>query len=241
MGIKDLSDLNKLVEGNVLLINKPLFWTSFDVVKKVRAIIERAVRRKYETRRRVKVGHAGTLDPLAEGLMVIGTGKQTKMLESIQANSKEYITTLEFGKTTPSFDLETMFDKNFPFSYIPQETFKKISDRFIGYIEQVPPLYSAKNIKGKRAYAAARQGKTLDLKPSRVYIDKIEIIDYAWPIVTINVSCGKGTYIRALARDIGEALETGAHIIGLKRIRIGDYHLRDAYDLKKFEQKINFL
>ena len=173
--------------------------------------------------------------------MVLGTGSKTKVLESIQAVDKEYITTLEFGKTTPSFDLETMFDHEYTLSYVPLETLKHTLNQFIGEIDQMPPQFSAKSIKGKRAYKAARTGETVELTSSRVRIGDMEILHYEWPLLTIRVNCSKGTYIRALARDIGNELNTGAHIIGLKRTRIGNYHLEDAFSLEKFEQKIPFL
>ena len=237
----ELRDLQDLIEGRVLLFDKPLFWTSFDLVKKVRAIIEKNIRYKYDTRQKVKVGHAGTLDPLAEGLMILGTGKKTKVLESIQSEDKEYITTLEFGKTTPSFDLETMFDHEYTLSYVPVETLERVLDKFTGEIDQIPPQYSAKSVKGKRAYKSARVGESVELIPSRVKIGCMEILHYEWPVITIRVICSKGTYIRALARDIGNELSAGAHIIGLKRTRIGNYRLGSAFSLKKFEQKVPFL
>lgn len=241
MGIKEVPDLKDLVEGSVLLVNKPLFWTSFDVVKKVKAIIEKTVRQHYEERKRVKVGHAGTLDPLAEGLMVLCTGRKTKILNTIQAAEKEYVTTMEFGKTTPSFDLETMFDREYTLSKLNRNNIEDTISKFTGEIDQVPPQYSAKSVKGRRAYKAARMGETTELKSSRIYINSIEILHYAWPVLTIRVVCSKGTYIRALARDIGEYMDTGAHIIGLKRTRIGDHHIKDAFSLEKFEQKIRYL
>ncbi len=241
MANEELKDLQDLIEGSILLLDKPLFWTSFDLVKKVKALIEKSIRHKYNMRRRVKVGHAGTLDPLADGLMVLGTGKKTKVLESIQVDDKEYITALEFGKTTPSFDLETMFDYEYSFSYVPREELEYVLNKFTGNIDQIPPRYSAKSVGGRRAYKAARTGENLELSPSRVRIEKMEILDHQWPIVTIRVVCSKGTYIRALARDLGDELKTGAHIIGLTRTRIGNYNLKDAFSLEKFEQKIPFL
>ncbi|MCF8335652.1 MAG: tRNA pseudouridine(55) synthase TruB [Bacteroidales bacterium] len=241
MVYNELRDLQDLIEGRILLFEKPLFWTSFDLVKKVKALIEKTIRHKYETRKRVKVGHAGTLDPLAEGLMILGTGKKTKILESIQSGDKEYITTLEFGKTTPSFDLETMFDHKYTLSYVPRGRLEDVLNKYIGEIDQVPPQYSAKSVRGKRAYKAARRGENMELSSRRVRIGNMEILHYKWPIVTIRVNCSKGTYIRALARDIGDELNVGAHIIGLKRTRIESYHLEDAFSLEKFEQKIPFL
>ncbi len=236
----ELRYLEDLIEGRILLFDKPLFWTSFDLVKKVKAIIEKNIRHKYNIRRRVKVGHAGTLDPLAEGLMVLGTGKKTKELESIQSGNKEYITTLEFGKTTPSFDLETMFDHEYTLYDVSRDKLKNVLTQFTGEIDQIPPRYSAKSIHGKRAYKFARSGEKVELAPGRVNIEEIEILHYEWPVVTIKVNCSKGTYIRALARDIGHELKVGAHIIGLKRIRIKNYLLQDTFSIKKFENKISF-
>lgn len=237
-GIRELKDF---VEGRILVMDKPLFWTSFDLVKKTRAIIERKIREETGERSRVKVGHAGTLDPLADGLMHLCTGKKTKILDSLMGQEKEYVTTLELGRTTPSFDLETMFDHEYSFSYLPREELEHVLDKYTGNIDQVPPRYSAKSVGGRRAYKAARTGEDLQLKASRVRIEKMEILDHHWPIVTIRVVCSKGTYIRALARDLGDELETGAHLIGLTRTRIGNYHLEDAFSLEKFEQKIAFL
>jgi len=237
-GIRELKDF---VEGRILVMNKPLFWTSFDLVKKTRAIIERQLREESGERSRVKVGHAGTLDPLADGLMLLCTGKKTKILDSLMGQEKEYITTLELGKTTPSFDLETMFDHEYSLSHLSEQDIYAVMQRFIGEIDQVPPVYSAKNIKGRRAYHAARKGQTIEMKPSRVQIMEIEVLQISLPLVEIRVRCNKGTYIRSLARDIGEALNTGAHIVGLRRTRIGDYRLEEATSIETFEQFVRNL
>ncbi|MBS3805980.1 MAG: tRNA pseudouridine(55) synthase TruB [Bacteroidales bacterium] len=236
MGYFDIEDLQDLVEGRVLLMDKPLFWTSFDLVKKTRAILERQMRLKTGERAKLKVGHAGTLDPLADGLMLLGTGKKTKILYSLTGQEKEYITTLELGKTTPSFDLETMFDHEYSLSDVRDQDIYTALERFTGEIDQIPPVYSAKNIKGQRAYHAARKGQAIEMKPVRVRIHQIEMIRLSLPLLTLRVRCNKGTYIRSLARDIGEALGCGAHLAGLKRIRIGDYHLKEAVSIEKFEQ-----
>jgi tRNA pseudouridine55 synthase len=234
----EIHALDDLVEGRVLVLNKPLFWTSFDLVKKTRAIIEKRLREKTGERKRVKVGHAGTLDPLAEGLMLLCTGKKTKILDSLMGQEKEYLTVLELGRTTPSFDLETMFDQQFSLSHVGKQDIHAVMNRFIGETEQIPPAYSAKSIGGRRAYHAARKGEELEMRPNRVHIHEIEVVRVDLPLVTIRVRCNKGTYIRSLARDIGEALESGAHIVGLKRTRIGDYRLEDAWSIKTFEQRV---
>jgi tRNA pseudouridine55 synthase len=236
MALEKITSLKELVEGRVLLIKKPLFWTSFDVVKKVRNQIAFHYRMKTGEKRKIKVGHAGTLDPLAEGLMILCTGKKTKELKTIHTEDKEYITSIELGRTTPSFDLETVFD-----SYVSSENeFSKEEiiralKKFEGEISQVPPLYSAKNIKGQRAYHAARNGEDIKLAPVIINIDSIELLEYYHPIIKIKVNCSKGTYIRSLARDIGEEMRTGAHLVGLNRVRIGDYHLDNAITIQKFE------
>ena len=224
-----------------MLMDKPLFWTSFDLVKKTRAILEKQIRLKTGERKRLKVGHAGTLDPLAGGLMLLCTGKKTKILHTITGQEKEYITTLELGRTTPSFDLETMFDREYSLLHLREQDIYATLERFIGETDQIPPVYSAKNIQGQRAYHAARKGQTIEMKPNRVHIHEIEVIRFSLPLLTLRVRCNKGTYIRSLARDIGEALNCGAHLAGLQRIRIGDYHLRDAVSIEKFEQFVRNL
>ena len=218
------------------MFNKPLFWTSFDVVKKTRAIIEKKYRHQTGQRRKIKVGHAGTLDPLATGLILLATGKKTKMLEELQARDKEYISTIELGKTTPSFDLETMFDHRQALSDMRREDILAVLELFTGEIDQLPPAYSAKNIQGERAYRAARRGENVEMQPIRIRIHEMEMIHWQWPLVTLRVRCDKGTYIRSLARDIGEALGCGAHLAGLKRTRIGDYLLENAVNISDFEQ-----
>jgi tRNA pseudouridine55 synthase len=238
---KQFNDLNDLVEGRILLFDKPLFWTSFDLVKKVKAITEKQYRQQYDLRKKIKVGHAGTLDPLAQGLMVLGTGKKTRTLDTIQALDKEYITTLEMGRTTPSFDLETMFDREYSLVYVSRQNMEETLQEFTGEIYQVPPIFSAKTVNGQRAYKVARKGGSLDLEPNKIFISDIQLLHYDFPVLTIQVTCGKGTYIRSLARDIGEKLLTGAHLIGLQRTRIGDYHLKDAFSLEKFEQKVKLM
>lgn len=207
------------VDGEILYIDKPLGWTSFDAVKRVRgALLRRLGIKKF------KVGHAGTLDPLATGVMIVCTGRATKRIDELQAGVKEYIAAMRLGATTPSFDLETEVDATFPTEHITQESIIKVLGRFTGRIEQVPPAFSACKVDGKRAYDLARKGKEVDLKPKILVIDEIEMLGYdkEKEELTIRVVCSKGTYIRALARDIGAALGSGAHLTALRRTRVGD-------------------
>lgn len=237
----EVSRIEDLVEGRTLLMNKPIFWTSFDLVNKVRSQVAFRYRLKTGERRKIKVGHAGTLDPYAEGLMIICTGKKTKTLHSYQGEDKEYLTTLELGKTTPSYDLETIYDKEFPERDIKINEIRETLSRYQGEIDQVPPIYSAKSVKGKRAYHAARKGQDIKLEPQKVYIDNLEVVEYDYPLLTLRISCSKGTYVRSLARDIGEDLRIGAHIVGLRRIRSGRFYLSDAISVEEFEKKIQNL
>lgn len=207
------------VTGEILYIDKPLEWTSFDVVKRLRGVLFHRLHRK-----KFKVGHAGTLDPLATGVMVVVTGRATKLIESLQAGVKEYVATIRLGATTPSFDLETEIDAEYPTGHITLESIREILPRFIGRIEQVPPAFSACKVDGKRAYKMARKGHEVELKPKVLVIDEIEMLDFDSEsmTLTLRIVCSKGTYIRALARDIGEALGSGAHLVGLRRTRVGD-------------------
>lgn len=210
-------------EGEIFYIDKPLHWTSFDAVKRIRMRILRRLHRK-----KIKVGHAGTLDPLATGVMLICTGKATKRIESLQYQTKEYVATIQLGATTPSFDLETEIDARYPYEHITRETVEAVLPRFMGSIMQVPPAYSACKVDGKRAYEMARKGQEVELKAKELVIDEIELLEYALPVIRIRVVCSKGTYIRALARDIGQALGSGAHLTALQRTRIGDVRLSDC-------------
>lgn len=205
------------IEGEILYIDKPLGWTSFDAVKRLRsALIRRLGVKKF------KVGHAGTLDPLATGVMILCTGRATKKIESLQAGVKEYVATIALGATTPSFDLETEIDATYPTAHISRELVEETLPAFKGRIEQIPPAFSACKIEGQRAYDLARQGLEVELKPKILVIDEIELLDYQPRSITIRVVCSKGTYIRALARDIGLALKSGAHLTALRRTRVGD-------------------
>ena len=218
-------------EGEILYFDKPLKWTSFALVAKVRYHISRRLGVK-----KIKVGHAGTLDPLATGVMVVCTGKATKRIEEFQGHTKEYIATLRLGATTPSFDLEKEIDATYPISHIAREKVEEVLKTFLGRIEQVPPVFSACKVDGKRAYDLARSGKEVELKPKTLVIDEIELLEYDLPVIKIRVVCSKGTYIRALARDIGQALQSGAHLIALQRTRVGDVHLSQCMDVNHFEE-----
>lgn len=208
------------ITGEILRIDKPLGWTSFDAVKRIRGALLRRMKMK-----KLKVGHAGTLDPLATGVMIIVTGKATKLIEQLQSGVKEYVATIALGATTPSFDLETEIDARYPTDHITRTLVEKALEGFKGRIEQIPPKFSAVKIDGKRAYELARKGKEPELKPKILVIDEIELLEYSPESITIRVVCSKGTYIRALARDIGKALDTGAHLTALRRTRVGDTDL----------------
>jgi len=205
------------LQGEIFYIDKPLRWSSFDVVKRLRSTMLRRMHIK-----KMKVGHAGTLDPLATGVMTVVTGKSTKLIDSLQAGIKEYVATIALGSTTPSFDLETEIDAHYPTDHITRELVESTLPKFIGEIEQVPPAFSACKVDGHRAYKMARKGHDVQLKPKRLVIDEIELLDYSPDSITIRVVCSKGTYIRALARDIGEALRSGGHLTALRRTRVGD-------------------
>ena len=219
------------IEGEILCFDKPLHWTSFNLVAKIRSQLCHRLGVK-----KLKVGHAGTLDPLATGVMVIRTGKATKRIDELQAHVKEYVATLQLGATTPCFDLEKPIDKTYPTDHITELLVREVLSKFIGRIEQVPPAFSACKIDGKRAYDLARKGREVELKPKVLVIDEIELQNFNPETmqVTIRVVCSKGTYIRALARDIGEALNSGAHLISLRRTRVGDVKVEDCMQVEDF-------
>ena len=221
------------LEGEVLYFDKPLYWTSFKLVKIVRTRISRKLKIK-----KIKVGHAGTLDPLASGVMIICTGKATKLIESFQYQTKEYVATLQLGATTPSFDRETEIDGVYPTEHITREGVETVLRQFVGSIQQVPPVYSACKIDGRRAYDFARKGEDVELKAKELVIDEIELLEYQSDIIKIRVVCSKGTYIRALARDIGQALDSGAHLIGLVRPRVGDVRLEDCLQVDQIDELV---
>ena len=214
----------------VLYFDKPLGWTSFNLVNRVRGVLSRHLGVK-----KLKVGHAGTLDPLATGVMILCTGKNTKLIESFQYQTKEYVATIKLGATTPSFDLETEIDATYPHEHITRSLIEEVLPRFVGAIQQVPPAFSACKVNGTRAYKMARKGKEVELKAKELVIDEIELLDFTPPIAQIRVVCSKGTYIRALARDICEALDSGAHLIALQRTRVGDVRLADCLDIEAMD------
>jgi tRNA pseudouridine55 synthase len=222
-------------EGEILLFDKPKYWTSFDVVKKVRVLLN-----KYKGLKKLKVGHAGTLDPLATGLIIVCTGQATKKIPEIQEKEKEYMTTFKLGETTPSFDLETAVDHTFKTDHITKELVKQTLDGFIGNIQQIPPDFSAVKVNGQRAYKKARKGIEIKLQPKSIIIRSIELLTYENTFLKIKIQCSKGTYIRALARDIGKALNSGAHITELKRTAIGNYNVDKAFTVKQFESLMSF-
>jgi len=219
------------LNGKVLLFNKDKEWTSFDLVNKARNLI----RKRFDIKK-IKVGHAGTLDPLATGLMIVCTGKQTKKIDQYQGQDKTYITTIKLGESTPSFDLETKVDQSAPTEHISLDIIQKALEEFTGDIEQVPPMFSAINVNGKRAYQLAREGKTVELKKRVVTINSIEILDFSLPYLQLKIECSKGTYVRSLARDIGLAVGSLGHLTALSRTQIGDYKLEDAISIKEFEE-----
>jgi len=225
---KSLQDFN-FPEGEILLFDKELEWTSFDLVQKVRNNLCRALRIK-----KLKVGHAGTLDPKATGLMILCTGKATKKIESLQAEEKEYVATLKLGATTPSFDLETEEDAVFSTDHVNKDLVLSALKKFEGETEQVPPIFSAVKIDGKRAYSHARKGIEVELKPRPVFIREIELLSFSQTEITIRVICSKGTYIRSLARDLGLILGSGAYLTNLRRTRIGQFSVENAYSVEKF-------
>jgi len=237
-----VKDLNEFKEGLIIPINKPYDWTSFDAVRKVKNLILTKFRNQPgERTKKLKVGHAGTLDPLAQGLILLCTGKATKKIQELQDAPKEYIATIELGKTTPSHDLETLYDQEYPIDHITESFVKNTLAGFIGKQEQVPPIYSAKNVNGKRAYEFARKGLDLELKPSLITITEIELTKFNLPVIEIRIVCSKGTYIRSLANDIGKALNSGGHLVNLIRTRIGAYNLDSSVTINEFEKILTTL
>lgn len=218
------------ISGETLYIDKPLEWTSFDVVKRIRGVLLHRLHRK-----KLKVGHAGTLDPLATGVMVVVTGRSTKLIEDLQSGVKEYVATIQLGATTPSFDLETSIDATYPTEHITREAIDKVLPQFVGSISQVPPAFSACKVDGHRAYNMARKGHDVELKPKVLVIDRIDVEDFSQEsmALTLRIVCSKGTYIRALARDIGAALGSGGHLTALRRTRVGDVSVSDCLTVEQ--------
>lgn len=217
-------------EGQILLFDKPLGWTSFQLVNKVRWLIKKSCKIK-----KIKVGHAGTLDPLATGLLIICTGKFTRRIEELQGQEKEYTGTFTLGATTPSYDLETKIDKEYPIDHITDEKLHQTPSQFIGEIDQIPPVFSALKKDGKRLYEYARSGEEVEVKSRKVEIKEFEITSIRLPQVDFKVVCSKGTYIRSLAHDFGKAVGSGAHLSSLRRTKIGNYNVDDALGIESFE------
>lgn len=224
---------NPFSDGMFVVVDKPKGWTSFDVVNRFRWLLCRALGIK-----RIKVGHAGTLDPLATGLVVLCTGKYTKRIEEVQLMPKTYETTLHLGATTPSYDLETEVDSRHPYEHITEQMIREVLEGFVGSIRQVPPLFSAVNVGGTRAYELARKGSDLELPAKEVMIHDIKIKRVELPEVELEVTCGKGTYIRSLARDIGRALGSGAHLTMLRRTKVGSFDVEGGLVPEDFENYI---
>jgi len=229
MELKNLNAEN-VKSGQVLLIDKPLEWTSFQVVNKVRWLL----RKKFDFKK-LKVGHAGTLDPLATGLLILCTGKFTKKIETYQAQHKEYTGTITLGATTPSYDLETEIDHTFDITSITDTQIVNATQQFIGDIQQRPPVFSALKKEGKRLYEYARAGEKVEIPTRKVHISAFEIVGIDMPKVHFRVACSKGTYIRSLAHDFGEALDNGAHLSALRRTTIGEYSVEDAISISDIE------
>lgn len=216
--------------GSIILVNKPYTWTSFQVVNKLKYHIKH----KYGVKK-FKIGHAGTLDPLATGLLIICIGKFTKRIEEFQAKEKEYTGVFRLGATTPCFDLEKPIDNEYPYLHITNDDILRVANSFIGEIDQTPPLFSAVKVEGKRAYELARENKEVELKSKKIVISEFEVKNINLPDVEFRIVCSKGTYIRSIVRDFGLALNSGAHLIELERTRIGEFKLEDALNVNEFD------
>lgn len=225
----------EILEGQVILVDKPLKWSSFQAVNKLKY----ALKRELNLPKKFKIGHAGTLDPLATGLLIICTGKFTKRITEIQGQPKEYTGTFKLGATTPSYDLETEIDENFSFNHIDETLINQILPRFLGEIDQKPPVFSAIKKDGIRMYEHARAGTEMEMESRKTTIYEFEITRIDLPEIDFRVVCSKGTYIRSLAHDFGKALESGAHLTVLRRTKIGDYSVENAVSPEEFENKIN--
>jgi tRNA pseudouridine55 synthase len=224
------------LEGAVLFIDKPLEWTSFDVVNKIRMMLRNRLGIK-----KIKVGHAGTLDPLATGLVIICTGKSTKQITRFQDLEKGYTARVRLGATTPSFDLETDIDATYPWEHITRAEVEKVLLEMTGEQDQMPPLFSAKSVDGKRAYSIARKGQQVELKAQRIHIHQLRLIDFTPPELVLEVICSKGTYIRSLARDLALKLGSGGHLTALRRTRIGPYSTDESITIEEFTEKLELL
>ncbi|MDG1914414.1 MAG: tRNA pseudouridine(55) synthase TruB [Crocinitomix sp.] len=219
--------------GEVILVNKPLHWTSFDVVNKLRYELKQKLGIK-----KIKVGHAGTLDPLADGLLILCTGKKTKEIESFMGLEKKYSGTITLGSTTPSYDLETEIDHTFPLDKVTENQVKAEVEKMVGTFAQQPPIFSAKKVKGKKAYDLARAGKEVKLEPKVITIHSFELSKIELPLVYFEITCSKGTYIRSIASDLGKSLGNGGYLSALRREKIGPYHLKDAHSVKEWVEII---
>ena len=228
-----MKTLNEFEEGKLLLIDKPLKWSSFQVVNKLRWEIKKTFDIK-----KIKVGHAGTLDPLATGLLLVCTGKMTKQIQELQDQKKVYSGTMTLGSTTPSYDLETDINQKFSTDHICENILRETTKQFIGEIEQYPPLYSAIKKDGKRLYEYARLGQDIDIEPRKIFIESFNITNFQNQKVDFEVQCGKGTYIRSLANDFGKALNSGAHLSSLRRTKIGDFSINDAIEINEFVESL---
>lgn len=221
------------ISGEIIAVDKPLGWTSFDAVKRIRGAIQRRMHLK-----KFKVGHAGTLDPLATGVLIVCTGRATRKIDQLQTGEKEYVATIRLGATTPSFDRETEIDATYPYEHITREDVENVIPRFTGHILQVPPVFSAVKVDGKRAYDLARKGRDVELKAKPLEIKEMELLDYSLPDITLRIVCSKGTYIRALARDLGVALGSGAHLTSLRRTRVGNFSEKETLSVDETVKRI---
>lgn len=229
--MEDLTQIN-FPEGYIALIDKPLRWTSTDVVRKINYAL------RHKGFRKIKVGHAGTLDPLATGVLLICIGKATKRVNELQAETKEYIAEVTLGATTPSYDLEHEIDKRYPTDHITREMIDTALESLSGERLQTPPIYSAKKVEGVRAYELARAGEAVEVRQALINIYSIEVVEFEMPRLTLRVRCSKGTYIRSLAMEIGEALQSGAHLSALRRTLSGGYRVEDGWQLEEFMEKL---
>lgn len=221
-------------DGIVILLDKPLKWTSADAVRRIKFLAQKHFRKK-----NIKVGHAGTLDPLATGVLLVCIGKATKQAEALQAQQKEYIAEITLGATTPSFDLEKEIDALYPYEHITKEAVEAVLEGMTGEQDQIPPVFSAKLINGTRAYEMARAGEEVVMKPARINIYSLEIVDFSLPKLVVRVRCSKGTYIRSLARDIGAALDSGGHLTGLIRSESGNFKVTESLSMDDITEVLN--
>jgi tRNA pseudouridine55 synthase len=231
-----INDFSELPERGIFLIDKPLEWTSFDVVKKMRWLCRQKFNKK-----KYKVGHTGTLDPLATGLLVICVGKATKEIPNYTNDEKAYVAEIILGATRPSYDCETEIDQNFDVSGINEKQINEVAASFLGEQLQTPPIFSAKKVDGKRAYDLARAGKDVDLKKSLIEIKKMEITEISMPSIKLDCHVSKGTYIRSIAHDFGQKLNNGAYLNSLRRTQVGEHHLKDALSIQEFEDNLKKL